>query len=177
MENTKPKKWRRLIEARKINHFTQAQMAEACGVTEGTYGRWEALLHEPSVTQLKTIAFMLNVPVGWLVGDTSFEPYADAYYWYNVNMARQLIAGQIADPRSFLFEGEDRHPITKDRIVAWVTDKLDLDYGYFDEADLEPAFPDAFRREQGDNEEAERYFTPVALEMPPRRERVYRNKK
>lgn len=163
MDN-KPKKWIRLIEARKIRGYTQAQMAEACGVALLTYGRWESLKFEPSVSQIKSIAYFLEVPVGWLIGDVAFEPYSDAEYWLNVSEAKRHIAAQLADPESFLMKSVEK-PIDRKTVVSWVTSKMGLPSDYFSERDLVSVFPDELQYAQGDNEEANRYFPVLPLKI------------
>lgn len=165
-ENTeKPKKWTRLMEARKMRGYTQTQIAEAVRVSLMTYQRWEALRFEPSVSQIRSIAFILEVPVGWLVGDTAFEPYASAEYFYNVTRAKSMIMQQRENPSGFLF-GENK-PISKEVIIAWVTDKMGLPCDYFEFKDIMPAFPEEFRYLEGDNDVASRYFPIIPLNEEP----------
>ncbi len=161
----KPKKWTRLMEARKMRGYTQTQIAEAVGVSLMTYQRWEALKFEPSVSQIRSIAFILEVPVGWLVGDTTFEPYASAEYFYNVTRAKQMIYEQRDNPSGFLF-GENK-PVDKNTIIAWVTDKLGVPFDYFEFKDIMPAFPEEFRYLEGDNEVASHYFPIIPLNEEP----------
>lgn len=95
----------------------------------------------PSISQTRSIAFILEVPVGWLVGDAALEPYASAEYFHNVTRAKQMIVEQRGNPSDFLF-GENR-PVAKETIISWVTDKMGLPGDNFEFKDIMPASPDA----------------------------------
>jgi transcriptional regulator with XRE-family HTH domain len=50
-----------LIAARKMAGLTQRQMAEACGVSEGTVSRWERGIKDPTISQAKRIGEICGV--------------------------------------------------------------------------------------------------------------------
>ena len=50
-----------LIAARKMAGLTQRQMAEACGVSEGTVSRWEKGIKDPTITQARKIGEVCGV--------------------------------------------------------------------------------------------------------------------
>jgi transcriptional regulator with XRE-family HTH domain len=50
-----------MIAARKMGGLTQREMAQACGVSEGTVSRWEKGIKDPTITQAKKIAEVCGV--------------------------------------------------------------------------------------------------------------------
>ena len=50
-----------MIAARKMAGLTQREMAQACGVSEGTVSRWEKGLKDPTITQAKKIGEVCGV--------------------------------------------------------------------------------------------------------------------
>ena len=88
------KKWTRLIAARKANKFTQTEVAEKCGVALSTYSRWETLVFQPNINQLKTLSIVLNVPIDYLVYNDLYD-VGDLDYWIQLaevrNAYRRLI--------------------------------------------------------------------------------------
>ena len=161
MKNTR--KWTRLIEARKRMGFTQSQLAQVCGVAKSTYVRWESLLFEPSLAQIKTISYLLKVPVDWLIGNTEFDCWSDYDYWSNVRAARDYIRQQLENPQSFLRQGEKY--VDTDSIISWVSDKLGVPVDYFDASDLLPALPDELHGVADDMEEAGDYFPIIPIKL------------
>ena len=53
--------------------MTQAQLAEAIGLSEITIRRWESGERTPDVKEVQNIAQVLDVPMGELLGDSSLE--------------------------------------------------------------------------------------------------------
>ena len=90
------KKWTRLIEARKANHLTQIEMAAKCGVSQGTYTRWELLQFEPSIKQLKTISLVLSVPVDYLIYNDQFD-VGDLDYWMQLKDVKNAYNRLLAE--------------------------------------------------------------------------------
>ena len=74
------KNWDRLIKARKEKKITQAEMARKCGISQGSYVRWENLTYQPNINQLKTLSMILEVPIDYLVYNDTFTNN-DAEYW------------------------------------------------------------------------------------------------
>ena len=50
-----------LIAARKMAGLTQREMAQACGVSEGTVSRWEKGIKDPTISQAKRIGEVCGV--------------------------------------------------------------------------------------------------------------------
>ena len=50
-----------LIAARKMAGLTQAELAKACGVSDGTVSRWEKGIKDPTITQAKKIGEVCGV--------------------------------------------------------------------------------------------------------------------
>jgi len=50
-----------LIAARKMAGLTQRELAEACGVSEGTVSRWEKGIKDPTITQAKRIGEICGI--------------------------------------------------------------------------------------------------------------------
>ena len=50
-----------LIAARKMAGLTQRELAEACGVSDGTVSRWEQGIKDPTITQAKKIGEVCGV--------------------------------------------------------------------------------------------------------------------
>jgi transcriptional regulator with XRE-family HTH domain len=50
-----------LIAARKMAGLTQRELAQACGVSEGTVSRWEKGIKEPTISQAKRIGEICGV--------------------------------------------------------------------------------------------------------------------
>ncbi len=50
-----------LIAARKMAGLTQAELARACGVSDGTVSRWEKGIKDPTITQAKKIGEVCGV--------------------------------------------------------------------------------------------------------------------
>lgn len=50
-----------LIAARKMAGLTQRQLADACGVSEGTVSRWEHGIKDPTISQAKKIGEVCGV--------------------------------------------------------------------------------------------------------------------
>lgn len=157
------RKWNRLIEARKMLGFTQEQLASVCGVAKSTYVRWESLQFEPSLAQIKTISYLLKVPVDWLIGNIEFDSWSDYDYWRNVRMARDYIRQQLENPKSFLRQGETY--VDSDSIMLWVCDKLGLPMDYFDRSDLIPALPDELHGVADDIQEADECFPIIPIKL------------
>ena len=67
--------WQRLRQARKFADLTQQDLADACSVTRGAVGQWEAAEIEhrtkPTTEHLITVARVTRVPLEWLLNDTS----------------------------------------------------------------------------------------------------------
>lgn len=152
----KPRKWRRLIEARKMKGYTQASMADICGVATSTYVRWENLQFEPSLSQIKTISYILSVPVDWLIGNIGFDRGTDVDYWTYVHQATSLLGSALIDPESFL---NKQNLLTDDVAIAWVSDKLNLPVDYFDPEDLSSVLPSTCDNKPNEEQvEADSYF-------------------
>lgn len=66
-----------LIEMRKKNKFTQQQIADIIGVVRSTYTYYETGKTTPSITILKQLAQVYNIPVDDFIKDDS-EP-AESY--------------------------------------------------------------------------------------------------
>lgn len=60
----------RLRQARKKKGFTQEYVAEKIGVTYQTISNYERDERDPDTETLTKLANLLEVPVGWLVGQT-----------------------------------------------------------------------------------------------------------
>ena len=90
------KKWTRLIQARKANHFTQVEIAERCGVNQSTYVRWECMKFQPSIQQLKTLSMVLNVPIDYLIHNDMFN-VGDLDYWMQLAEVRNTYRRFIAE--------------------------------------------------------------------------------
>lgn len=67
--------WQRLRQARKYSDLTQADLANACGVTRGAVALWEAAEPEhrtkPTTDHLITIAKTTGAPLEWLLNDVA----------------------------------------------------------------------------------------------------------
>ena len=50
-----------LIAARKMAGLTQRELAEACGVSDGTVSRWEKGIKDPTISQAKRIGEVCGV--------------------------------------------------------------------------------------------------------------------
>ena len=50
-----------LIAARKMAGLTQRELAQACGVSEGTVSRWEKGIKDPTITQAKRIGEICGI--------------------------------------------------------------------------------------------------------------------
>lgn len=50
-----------LVAARKMAGLTQRELAEACGVSEGTVSRWEKGIKDPTITQAKKIGEICGI--------------------------------------------------------------------------------------------------------------------
>lgn len=50
-----------LIAARKMAGLTQKELAEACGVSDGTVSRWEKGLKDPTINQAKKISEVCGI--------------------------------------------------------------------------------------------------------------------
>ena len=153
----KAKKWSRLVEARKMWGYTQKDMAMMCDVAPSTYIRWENLQFEPSLSQIKTMSFYLDVPLDFLLGNTTFDNHSTMEYWMNVHYAKQEIANGLANPDTFLFKNIGI--LNGKSLADWAADKLGLPDGYFLVSDLQSVFPDELRLEAAEDvEEAGSYF-------------------
>lgn len=73
-------KWTRLIELRKEKGYSQQEMATKCGVSASSYVRWELMQFQPNINQLKTISYVLSVPVDYLIYNDAFT-HGDGEYW------------------------------------------------------------------------------------------------
>lgn len=66
--------YQRLKAARSHANFSQAALADLCGVSRGTVSLWESQQSntrtEPGMSRLKLIAAITGVPIWWLVDDT-----------------------------------------------------------------------------------------------------------
>ena len=62
----------RLIEQRKINKFTQRQVADNLGISQPSYIRYENGTSEPNLTSLSKLADLFDVSVDYLLGRTEF---------------------------------------------------------------------------------------------------------
>lgn len=60
----------RLIRLRKEKNWTQAQAAEAVGVTCGTWQQWELGTRVPSEPSLISISYVFNVNLKYVCGQT-----------------------------------------------------------------------------------------------------------
>lgn len=153
----KAKKWSRLVEARKMWGYTQKDMAMMCDVAPSTYIRWENLQFEPSLSQIKTMSFYLDVPLDFLLGNTTFDNHSTMEYWMNVHYAKQEITNGLANPDTFLFKNIGI--LNGKSLADWAADKLGLPDGYFLVSDLQSVFPDELRLEAAEDvEEAGSYF-------------------
>lgn len=50
-----------LIAARKMAGLTQRELGTACGVSEGTVGRWEKGIKDPTITQARKIGEVCGI--------------------------------------------------------------------------------------------------------------------
>jgi DNA-binding XRE family transcriptional regulator len=50
-----------LIAARKMAGLTQRELAQACGVSDGTVSRWEKGIKDPTISQAKRIGEVCGV--------------------------------------------------------------------------------------------------------------------
>lgn len=50
-----------LIAARKMAGLTQRELAEACGVSDGTVSRWEKGIKDPTISQAKRIGEVCGI--------------------------------------------------------------------------------------------------------------------
>ena len=50
-----------LIAARKMAGLTQRELAQACGVSEGTVARWEKGIKDPTISQAKRIGEVCGI--------------------------------------------------------------------------------------------------------------------
>jgi len=62
---------RRVYDARTVKGFSQAQVAEALGVTQASYGAWERVPVALRPEQVEKLADILGVSVSHLFGEAS----------------------------------------------------------------------------------------------------------
>lgn len=62
----------RLKELRTMSGFTQRYMADALGISQPSYIRYESGSSEPTLENLAKIADILDVSVDYLLGRTAF---------------------------------------------------------------------------------------------------------
>ena len=72
--------WERLIKARKEKGYTQAYMAAKCGISQGSYLRWENMTYSPNIKQLRVLSAVLEVPLDWLCYNDDYV-FADRDFW------------------------------------------------------------------------------------------------
>ncbi|MDY6393007.1 MAG: helix-turn-helix transcriptional regulator [Bacilli bacterium] len=113
----KEKKWTRLIEARKVNHFTQLELAEKMGIGAQTYMRWENLSFEPSIRQLKSLSLILNVPIDYLLYNDVFD-VGDLDYWMQLAEVRKAYARLLAEHPGGLGKYQ-----TKEEMIEFIANK------------------------------------------------------
>lgn len=124
-------KWTRLIQARKALGLKQAEMAQHCGVSMGTYSRWENLDFQPSLKQLRTISQVCGVSIDWLAYNDLFVLSTPEHMRGVLSVAREYESLQRANLVGY---PEDCNPKTPAGLVAYATRKLGLnDYFTFDE--------------------------------------------
>ena len=113
-----PKKWGRLEEARKANHLTQQELAAKCGVNQSTYVRWEKLLFQPSIQQLKTLSMVLRVPVDYLIYNDEFD-VGDIDYWIQLAQTKDALRRFLADNPTSIGQFQ-----TKEGMLDYLTSKF-----------------------------------------------------
>ncbi len=62
----------RLMEQRKLNGFTQREVAEHLGIAQPSYIRYENGSSQPSLENLVKLADLFDVSVDYLLGRTEF---------------------------------------------------------------------------------------------------------
>ena len=55
-------------------------MATKCGVSASSCVRWELMQFQPNINQLKTISYVLGVPVGYLIYNDACA-HGNGEYW------------------------------------------------------------------------------------------------
>ena len=60
-----------LFALRILKNLTKAEVAKAVGVDENTVSLWERGTQEPTLQQLSDLADILDVTVGFLLGQTN----------------------------------------------------------------------------------------------------------
>lgn len=58
---------KRLLKARKTAGYTQAQLAEKIGMTQGGYTAYERCRREPKLATIVKLAEVLDRPISWFL--------------------------------------------------------------------------------------------------------------
>lgn len=59
----------RLKHVRKLRGFRQQEISERLGISDTSYGQWERGTREPTLSNLAALARLLEVPMGYLLGE------------------------------------------------------------------------------------------------------------
>ena len=67
----------RLKHMRKLRGFRQSEISERLGISDTSYGQWERGTREPTLSNLAALARLLEVSMGWLLGEGGGGPLHD----------------------------------------------------------------------------------------------------
>jgi len=89
-------KFQNLKRIRKAKKVSQAKLAEALGVCQGTVGDWEMGIREPELKDLPRIAEVLGVGVGDLIKSCLFKILfklkADTQYFFLMYIPKSVLS-------------------------------------------------------------------------------------
>lgn len=90
-EKDKIKFGENLLKARKDKHYTQEQLAELLDVQRGTISKWELGDNIPEYGTLYKICSVLNIDIGYLMGDYSEKNYSVHHIKEITNLSEQAV--------------------------------------------------------------------------------------
>lgn len=85
---------RRLRDLRKLNNYTQEELAKLVGVTAGAIGLYEQNRREPDNETVKKIATIFDVTIDYLLG---FEIINEMSHYNGTNPLKKDISNLVSD--------------------------------------------------------------------------------
>lgn len=95
----------RLKELRKERHLTQTEVAKILNVAVSTYSGYELETSEPSITILKALSKLYNVPVDYIIDNTQNEKYIEIWKLSDERLANFLLIQELDTNYNLIAKG------------------------------------------------------------------------
>lgn len=110
---------KRIVELRKGQGLTQAELARTMGISRSALSLYEIEKREPDIETLNKLASLFNVPVGYILGNDTHDCHVQNNN--NMNKAHELTGGNFF---FFFFDEENLlRDIFTNRIKSAIADK------------------------------------------------------